>query len=227
MSLSKKVLVVAAHPDDEVLGMGGTIARHRANGDLVKVLFLADGVGSRQNAGGEHRERRREAAQQACQVLGAKIYAFETFPDNAFDSVPSLSIVRAVEQAKLAIEPDLIYTHHGGDLNVDHRVTARAVMTAFRPQPRETYTEICAFEVGSSTEWSHSALTSSFSPDCFVDITAYLETKLQAYQCYTEEVRQDPHVRSLESVNITACYRGRQVGVHAAEAFMTLKRIRR
>jgi LmbE family N-acetylglucosaminyl deacetylase len=225
--VSKRVLVVAAHPDDEVLGMGGTMARHRANGDLVSVLFLADGVGSRPNADGEHREKRREAARQACQILGARIHGFETFPDNAFDGVPTLSIIKAIEQAKQAIEPDLIYTHHGGDLNVDHRITARAVMTAFRPQPHETYTEICAFEIGSSTEWSHSALASGFNPDCFVDITAFLETKLQAYRCYTEEVRQDPHVRSLESVKITACYRGRQVGVHAAEAFVTLKRIRR
>jgi LmbE family N-acetylglucosaminyl deacetylase len=227
VKVSNRVLVVAAHPDDEVLGMGGTIARHRANGDQVNVLFLADGVGSRQNADGEHWERRRDAAEKACQLLGAKICAFEAFPDNAFDSVASLSIVKAVEQAKLAIGPDLIYTHHGGDLNVDHRVTARAVMTAFRPQPHETYTEICAFEVGSSTEWSHPALTSTFIPDCFVDITAYLETKLRAYQCYSEEVRPDPHARSLESVHIAACYRGRQVGVHAAEAFVTLKRIRR
>jgi LmbE family N-acetylglucosaminyl deacetylase len=225
--MNRRVLVVAAHPDDEVLGMGGTIARHNADGDLVHVLFLADGVSSRQNVAVEDQERRRAAAERACQILGARILAFKTFPDNSFDSVPFLTIVKAVEQAKLAIEPHLIYTHHGGDLNVDHRVTARAVMTAFRPQPHDIYTEICAFEVGSSTEWSHPALTSVFSPDCFVDITAYLKAKQRAYQCYTEEVREDPHARSVESVHVTALYRGRQVGVDAAEAFVTLKRIRR
>ena len=222
--MAERVLVVAAHPDDEVLGMGGTILRHTEQGNSVGVLFLADGVGSRgQDA--RAAESRKRAAQAACKVLGADIVGFETLPDNAFDTVPLLRIARLVEQAKQAVDPSLVYTHHGGDLNIDHHLTCRATLTAFRPQPQETYAAVYAFEVNSSTEWSHPTLGAPFLPDTYVNIATQLDTVLQAYRCYAEEVREEPHTRSVEAVRIAARHRGRQVGLEAAEAFVTLKRV--
>lgn len=223
--MKSKVLVVAAHPDDEVLGMGGTIARHVADGDSVNVLFLGDGVSSRGEPSLQVVAERKLSAEKACAVLGAHIIGFETFPDNAFDSVPLIDIVKAVEKSKAQIAPDIIYAHHGGDLNIDHRISCQAVMTAFRPQPKETFAEIRCFEVNSSTEWAGMAGLLSFIPDTYADISMHLEKLLEAYACYAEEVRPEPHARSLESLKIAALRRGREVGVAAAEAFVTLRRI--
>lgn len=223
--MKRKVLVVAAHPDDEVLGMGGTIARHIDDGDSVNILFLGHGVGSRGSSLPQEISKRKSSAKKACTVLGAQILGVETFPDNAFDSVTFLEIVKAVEKAKAQVGPDIVYTHHGGDLNIDHRISCQAVLTAFRPQPREIYSEIRCFEVNSSTAWGGMAGLQPFLPDTYVDISMYLEKLLEAYGCYDEEIRPEPHARSLESLRISALHRGREVGFAAAEAFVTLRRI--
>jgi len=223
--MNKQILVVAAHPDDEVLGCGGTIARHVKEGDSVHVLFLGDGVSSRGNSDTKLITARKESAVKACEVLGAAIVGFEKFPDNMFDTVPLLNIARVVESAKKEINPQIIYTHHSGDLNIDHRITCQAVLTAFRPQPDEQFSEIRAFETNSSTEWSTSAIMPPFIPDTFVDISQYLDKLLNAYSCYADEIREELHARSLEALKIAALRRGRESGLHAAEAFMTLRRI--
>lgn len=223
--MTKRILVVAAHPDDEVLGMGGTIARHSESGDTVHVLFLGDGISSRTGTDDALVAARQHAADRACKILGASIVGFETFPDNGFDSVPLLSIAKAVEAAKRAVNPEVIYTHHGGDLNIDHRMTCQAVLTAFRPQPHEAFAEIRAFETNSATEWASPSITPPFLPDTYVDISLHLEQLLSAYVCYTAEMREEPHARSVEALRIAALHRGRQVGLHAAEAFVTLRRI--
>ena len=225
--MNKQILIVAAHPDDEVLGCGGTIARHVKEGESVHVLFLGDGVGSRGNSDTKLITARKESAVKACEVLGAAVVGFEKFPDNMFDTVPLLDIVRVVESAKKEINPQIIYTHHGGDLNIDHRIACQAVLTAFRPQPDEQFFEIKAFETNSSTEWSTSAIIPSFIPDTFVDISKYLDNLLNAYSCYADEMREEPHARSMEALKIGALRRGREAGLHAAEAFMTLRRIYR
>ncbi len=225
--MNKRILIIAAHPDDEVLGCGGTIARHVKEGDSINVLFLGDGVSSRGNADIKLVSVRKKSAVRACEVLGAAIIGFEKFPDNMFDTVSLLDIVRAVESAKKEINPNMIYTHHGGDWNIDHRITCQAVLTAFRPQPYEKFSEIRSFETNSSTEWSSSAIIPPFIPDTFVDISQCLDTLLNAYTCYADEMREEPHARSLEALKITAFRRGREVGLHAAEAFMTLRRIYR
>jgi len=222
-----KILVIAAHPDDEVLGCGGTIARHVTEGDSAHILFLGDGVSSRGNSDPNLVNERKKSAVKACEALGAAIVGFEKFPDNMFDTVPLLYIARVVESAKKEINPQIIYTHHGGDLNIDHRITCRAVLTAFRPQPDEQFSEIRSFETNSSTEWSASAIMPPFIPDTFVDITQYLDKLLDAYACYADEIREEPHARSLEALKIAALRRGREAGIHAAEAFMTLRRILR
>ena len=222
-----KILVIAAHPDDEVLGCGGTIARHVKEGDSVYILFLGDGVSSRGDSDPSMVNARKESAVKACEVLGAAVVGFERFPDNMFDTVPLLDIVRVVESTKKDTNPQIIYTHHGGDLNIDHRITCQAVLTAFRPHPNEEFSEIRAFETNSSTECSTSAIMPPFIPDTFVDISEYLDKLLNAYACYADEIREEPHARSLEALKIAVLRRGREAGLHAAEAFMTLRRIYR
>lgn len=222
--MSKSVLVVVAHPDDETLGMGGTIARLCHGGDRVHVLFLANGVGSR-GADAAAVQRRRTAAREACRLLGGATTGFLDFPDNAFDSVSLLSIVQAIETVKNDIAPTLVCTHHGGDLNIDHRLACRAVLTAFRPQPDETCSEILSFEVNSATEWSHPSVGAAFAPDTYFDVSSYRTRILDAYRCYQEELRPDPHARSSRALEIALERRGREVGLDAAEAFMTLRRI--
>ena len=223
--MNKQILVIAAHPDDEVLGCGGTILRHVKEGASVHVLFLGDGVSSRGDSDPKLVKARKESAVKACEVLGVAIVGFEKFPDNMFDTAPLLDIVRVVESAKKEVNPQIIYTHHGGDLNIDHRITCQAVLTAFRPQPDEEFFEIRAFETNSSTEWSAYAIMPPFIPDTFVDISQYLDRLLNAYSCYADEMRDEPHARSLEALKIAALRRGREAGLQAAEAFMTLRRI--
>ena len=217
----RRVLVIAAHADDEVLGVGGTIARHALEGDHVDVAFMTDGVGSR-GCSSTDSEARTEAAHQALTILNARLVHWSSFPDNAMDTVSLLTITKVVEEIKMRSRPHVVYTHHDGDLNIDHVVTARAVLTAFRPQPQETYTEIRAFEVLSSTGWSTSA---PFVPDTYIDITPTRDRLLAAYDAYALEQRPDPHARSRFALETKIAHRGREVGVPAAEAFRTIRRI--
>ncbi len=215
----KNVLVVAAHPDDEVLGCGGTIARHIENGDKVSVVFMSDGVNSRANVKDNEEDERRECAKKASEILGAQPPRFLNFPDNRMDSVALLDIVQSLEAVIEEIYPEVIYTHHIGDLNIDHQVTSQAVMTACRPLPNSCIREIYSFEVLSSTEWSNS-YDSTFRPNYFVDIESVKQKKLSALQAYQKEMRGYPHSRSIESVQALMSIRGSSVGLLAAEGFV-------
>jgi LmbE family N-acetylglucosaminyl deacetylase len=219
-----EILIVAAHPDDEVLGMGGTIARLVKGGHQVQALFLSDGVGAR-GSGITAVQQRQACAQGAAERLGHRIAAFLTFPDNRFDNVPLLDLVHAIEKVKLRQPPALVFTHHAGDLNIDHRRTAEAVLTAFRPQPGESCRGIWSFAVASSSEWSHPSATAPFLPDTFVDITEQLPALEEAWDCYSDEQRPDPHARSRQALRLRVEHCGRTVGMAAAEPFMTLRRI--
>lgn len=221
--MSKTILVVAAHTDDEALGCGGTIARHVAEGDQVHLLFMTDGVGSR-DALDEAAKERQKAAQQAALVLGVTSSTNLYFPDNCMDSVALLDIVKEIEAKIEAIQPQVIYTHHLGDLNIDHQITHKAVLTACRPQPNFCVKEIYAFEVLSATEWN-SPNTEPFMPNVFIDITNHLSTKIKALQAYAEEMREAPHSRSYEHIEVLAKHRGYMVGVEAAEGFMLVRKI--
>lgn len=222
--MSKIILVIAAHTDDEAMGCGGTIARHVAEGDQVHLLFMTDGVGSREALAEEATERL-SAAHQAASVLGVKSFTNLSFPDNRMDSLPLLDIVKEVEAKITDIQPEVIYTHHIGDLNIDHQVTHKAVMTACRPQPGFCVKVIYAFEVLSSTEWQTPDMM-PFLPNVFVDITDYLAIKMQALEAYEEEMRKAPHSRSLQHLELLAKHRGYVVGVEAAEAFMLVREIK-
>ena len=221
--MNKNTLIIAAHPDDEVLGCGGTIAKLASEGVLVHVAFLADGVFSR--ASGQKDQQielkdRRTAAQQACKILGVKSVSFGDFPDNKMDVSPLLDIVKAVEELISKHQPDTLFTHHCGDVNIDHRRIHEAVVAACRPQNGHPVKKILTFEVASSTEWQLPYSAPSFLPNYFVDISSTSDKKLAALDLYAKELRPWPHPRSRSAVEHLAHWRGATIGVEAAEAFM-------
>ena len=217
------VLVVAAHPDDEVLGCGGTLARHAENGDKVHVLILADGETSRQQAG--EVSERWACADRAANILGIRLHKILGFPDNQLDRIALLEVVREIESAVSQLKPTVVYTHHGGDLNIDHQITCRAVMTACRPLPGSTVNAIYTFETVSSTEWVVPQLDPMFIPVRVVDISDTMQKKMAALQCYDAEIRPFPHARSYEAIEHLARLRGTQSGIKAAEVFGVMRQI--
>lgn len=223
--MSRSVLLVAAHTDDEALGCGGTIAKHVAQGDTVYAVFLADGVTSRPDAREQELAERNSAAKQAHKILGIKQSFMLGFPDNRMDTVPLLDIVQKLERVVDDVQPQIVYTHHNGDLNIDHRITHQAVLTACRPVPGSSVREIYSFEVLSATEWN-SPSAPTFIPNVFVDISGHLETKMNALDAYELEMREPPHSRTIVNVKRLAELRGSCVGVSAAEAMMAVRVIR-
>lgn len=222
---SKNILVVAAHPDDEVLGCGATIAKHVLMGDEVHVVILAEGVTSRDQK--RARKKRKleltnlaKHAKKAKDILGVKSLILYNFPDNQLDSITLLKITKVIEKHLVQIKPEIVYTHHSGDVNIDHRQVHDAVITACRPYPSQTVKTLLFFEVPSSTDWNTPSSRTPFSPDWFVDVTETLLTKTQALEAYRSEMRQWPHSRSYEAVEHLARLRGSSVGVEAAEAFV-------
>jgi LmbE family N-acetylglucosaminyl deacetylase len=222
--MSKRILVVASHTDDEVLGCGGTIARHIAEGDIVHIVFMADGVGSRgrDSIQSGALQIRNQARNEALCILGVTNFYDLEFPDNRMDSVPLLEVVQALEPIIEHVQPVRVYTHHYGDLNVDHRITHQAVMTACRPIPGCSVREILLFEVMSSTEWATPGIA-TFVPNSYVDISDYLPKKLEALAAYHMEMRESPHARSIKNLEYLSRHRGNCLGINAAEAFMVVR----
>ncbi len=222
------VLVVAAHPDDEVLGSGGSMARLADEGAAVHVHFLADGVGARATGSGGRAagpdaralKARRGAALKACDILGAASVTFGDFPDNRLDTAALLDVIKQVEARMDAVRPGLVLTHHAGDLNIDHRRVHDAVVTACRPHPAQSVRSLLFFELPSSTEWQVPGAAQPFEPNWFVDISKTLARKIEALKAYRMELRPWPHARSLEAITHLARWRGASVGVEAAEAFV-------
>lgn len=223
--MSNRILVIAAHPDDEILGCGGTMASHSAKGDEVHVLILAEGLTSRdqvrdRNSHIDELGSLGEDANKANKLLGVTSVTLHDFPDNRMDSLARLDVVKVVESFIEKIEPDTVYTHHCGDVNIDHRVIHEAVVTACRPMPgSQGVTTLLFFEVSSSTEWQPPGSNAPFLPDWFIDISGELELKLQALKVYESEMRPWPHARSIKAVEHLARWRGATIGVNAAEAF--------
>lgn len=229
--MKSKVLIVVAHPDDEVLGCGGTIVKHTQQGDEVCTLILAEGLTSRDNKRmpEKHTDTLKclaDAAHKANKILGVTSLSLHQFPDNRMDSVDLLDIVKVVEDFILQIKPDIIYTHHYGDLNIDHRITNKAVVTACRPTPSFFVQTVLFFEVPSSTEWQTDT-QKAFVPNWFVDISNTWGLKLKALESYSIEMRDWPHARSVKAVEHLARWRGASVGLEAAEAFMLGRQIKK
>ncbi len=229
-AISNNILVVAAHPDDEVLGCGGTIARMAGEGQTVIVAILGEGAVSRHMDRNDNATceitKLQEESRRAASILGAAGVHHCGFPDNAFDTLPLLRIVKTVEELIHEYKPQTIYTHHASDLNIDHSITNRAVLTATRPLPGNFVRDIYAFAILSSTEWSFGSTKPMFSPNVFVDITATLDVKLTAMQVYESEVRPSPHPRSPESLKAAATLWGSTAGFLAAEPFQLIRSLR-
>lgn len=223
------ILIVAAHPDDEILGAGGVACWHLAKGDRVSSLILGEGITSRflKRSEARHHQVRKlqERSKKALHYLGVRRNFYFQLPDNRFDSVDFLDIVKIVESVKKQVRPNIIYTHHPGDLNIDHRLTCHAVVTATRPMPKESVKRILAFEIPSSTEWNFAHPEHAFTPNVYVDISKYLNTKVKAFQRYVSEVQPGTHPRSLKGIQTLAIWRGLQVGVKAAESFQLIRDI--
>jgi len=220
------VLVVAAHPDDEVLGCGGTIARLAEEGRAVHVLLMADGETSRgASADASVLKRRNAAAEQSASILGVSSLEILGLPDNRLDSLEMLDLVRHVESTVHRHQAATVFTHHAGDVNIDHRIVHDAVIAATRPQPGCSVRDLLFFEVPSSSEWRPPSSATPFAPNWFVDIALTLERKLRALEAYAGELREFPHPRSLRAVEALACWRGATAGVVAAEAFILGRRI--
>ena len=225
-----EALVVVAHPDDEVLGCGGTIARLVEQGHGVSVVILGEGATSRYDKWSEERDeavaKLRQKSQEVTELLGVKKLYLHAYPDNQFDTVPFLSIVKTLEEIIKDLNPTSIYTHFCGDLNIDHRIVFRAVMTAVRPVKECSVKEVFSFEVLSSTEWAFGRFGGDFCPNVFVDIDGFLEKKIRALQYYENEARDFPHPRSPEVMMAYASRWGSVVGKKYVEAFELIRSIR-
>lgn len=226
--MNKKILIVAAHPDDEVLGCFGTVARLIKEGYEAYTLILGEGKTSRDEIRDKESKKGEieilnSEIQKANDIIGVKKTFVYDFPDNRFDSVDLLDIVKVVSKIKDEINPEIIFTHYEKDLNIDHQITYKAVITATRPMDNECVKEIYSFEILSSTEWNYPL---SFSPDVFFDISDTLELKLKAMSEYRSELCQFPHPRSLEAIELNAKYHGMRVGKRFIEAFRSVRVIR-
>jgi LmbE family N-acetylglucosaminyl deacetylase len=223
----RRVTVFVAHADDEVLGCGGTIRRHILDGDEVSIFIFADGETSRGSSDVEAAIDQREgSARAAADLLGVRSVFIHRLPDNRLDTIPLLDLARLAEKHIAEVRPDIVYTHHAGDLNVDHRRVHEAVVTACRPQGDISVRRLLFFEIPSSTEWQAPFAAPAFTPNWFVDISTVLEEKMEALKVYESEMRPWPHPRSYEGVVHLARWRGAMVGREAAEAFMLGREIR-
>jgi LmbE family N-acetylglucosaminyl deacetylase len=215
----KNVLVIAPHCLDEILGCGGTVARHIKEGDKVNSVIL---FGDGQNKDAE----RRKNAIGAANILGANTPNFLGFPENRSDTIALLDIVIVLEKLLNNLRPDIVYVNHGGNLNIDHQTTYKAAVTALRPAPGCPTKSIYTYETLSSTDWAPSSQGFNFLPSHFVIIQDFLEKKNKALMLYNGDVRPPPHSRSIPSLNSMAIVRGCSMGIDAAEAFMVLRQLK-
>ncbi|WP_061205824.1 PIG-L deacetylase family protein [Leptospira santarosai] len=229
--MKKNILVVAAHPDDEILGCGATMARLSQEGCEIHILILAEGITSRQNTRDRNSNLNElselaQIAHTAGKTVGAKSVELFDFPDNRMDSIDRLDIIKVIERKVQEIQPEIIFTHFKYDLNIDHRITSDAVITACRPYPGQVVKELYFFEVPSSTEWQVGNQSEAFHPNYFVPINeTQMKKKIDALNIYQSEMREFPHARSIEAVNALAKWRGASIGVSMAESFMVGRKL--
>ena len=232
MNLSSRTLVVAAHPDDEVLGCGATMARIASEGGIVQTIFLADGESSRFLASEigalkviERILARKNAANSAATILGSLPPKFFDLPDNRMDMVPMLEIAKIIEKEIAIFKPLQVITHFSGDLNVDHQKVHEAVLIATRPQGESCVGEVICFELPSTTEWRPPGSGLPFSPNLFINVEGFENQKFAALEAYEAEMRAFPHPRSKEAIEALIKWRGSNSNVSLAEAFVLARGI--
>jgi len=230
----KRLMVVVAHPDDELLGLGGTLYKLKSETNCtIKVVILGEGITSRSfDRNSEESKlklkRHKQNIISAKNIIGYDELVTYQFPDNQFDTLPLLSIIKAIEKEKNKFKPEIVFTHHIGDVNIDHQLTFQAVNTAFRSQPKEYYRGLLTFETPSGTEWIPSNDLRKFNPNIFIELKEeQIQKKTSAMQCYDFEKRNFPHPRSPKALKNRAMMWGVSVGVSFAEPFQLIKYIHR
>lgn len=229
---NKKVMLVVAHPDDELLGVGASFNKLiNEYGVKAHIVILGEGITSRSKKRDLNKWKaelniHKKNIKSAQKLIGYQSCSIYNFPDNRFDSVPLLDIIKEIEKEKKLFDPEIVFTHHGGDLNIDHQKTFDAVMTACRPLREEKVKTIITFETASGTEWRSASDPNHFLPNFFIGISEEnLNTKINAMECYEFEKRKYPHPRSPEALTIQAKSRGVSVGLTYAEAFTIIRMI--
>ena len=225
----KKILVVVAHPDDEILGCGGTLLKSADKGAKIKTVIVSEGVTSRliENL----KEKKKKINQRMLSTKKAHNFIKKSevvclnFPDQKLDTVSMLNITQKIEKEIEIFNPDIVFTHHHGDLNLDHKIVNNATITACRPSPKCSVKQIFTFEIPSSTDWQAQGDNLNFAPNYFNDISEYLGKKIKVLGKYKSEMRPWPHSRSYENIKYLAKTRGASVGVKAAEAFRLIRAI--
>lgn len=217
-----KILVIAPHPDDEVLGCGGTIIKYKKRGDEI-YLCLVTKMYVTPEWSKEYIKKREKQAQIAIKKLGVKKTLFLNLPIVKLDTVPQKKINDLLSKIVTKVNPDIVFIPHQGDVNIDHRLVFASSLVALRPKPGSRIKKILSYEILSATEWgSHFG---GFLPDVYEDITKEIKEKIEVMKIYKVELKKFPHPRSIEAIEILAKKRGSEAGVQAAEAFMLLREI--
>ena len=215
--MKKKVLILAAHPDDETLGCGGTIAKLSSQNHDIELLTFTDGESARDDS---HNYNRNDCLEEVSKILGIKKFQEGKFPDNKMDSVPLLDVCKFIEK-EIKETPDIIFTHHPDCLNIDHNIVYRATITVFRPQNNKEI-EINCFAIPSSMEWNPN---NDFKPNLFINVENFIEKKIEALKVYDKKMRQYPHPRSYDAIINKMKSSGNEVGINYAEKFQTIRKI--
>lgn len=224
----ERVLVVVAHPDDEVLGMGGTIAKLTMKGTEVHLLIVTDGSSSQYKDFSNLKqiiEDKKNETNNAAKTLGIKSVIYGGLPDMKLDAIPHTDINNVVEKAVDTIRPDTVFTHFWGDVNKDHQAVYESTLIAVRPQAGQIVKELYCYSVPSSTEWNPCKADSMFMPNVYVEIEDYKEQKYEAMAAYATEVRDYPHPRSVQHLRALDVAVGLQVGLKATESFVCLRKV--
>ena len=223
MKSKKNIAVVVAHPDDEALGMAGTIIKHVKSNDKVNIIILSKGEDSKKNKATKNKYRKKNA-KDWCKFTGANLFSFYDFPDQRFDKIPELDIVKCLEKDFEIINPDIVYIHHLGDINKDHFISAKASLVALRPMGKFT-PEVRSFETPSSTDQAPQLSNYIFSPNLYISIDKYWKLKEKSLKFYNKEIGVFPHPRSIKSIEALAIKRGAESGFKMAEAFCIIRKL--
>lgn len=221
---SLKLLVLAAHPDDEVYGVGGTIAKYAQMGAEIYVAILTEGCSAQYPGRPEMKDRKRKEALAANKILGTREVIFYELPDMKLDALDHVEINSCIEDCVKKVKPEVIFTHHHGDVNKDHRLVFDSTLVAVRPLTGSTIKKVYTYEVPSSTEWA-APFERWFIPNFYNDIGKTLEKKIAAIKAYSSELRPYPHPRSEQAVRIYHRQRGLSCGLEYAEAFILVREV--
>ena len=220
-----KVLCIVAHPDDEALGVGGTLIKHATQGDNVNIIILSEGEDAKSKNNKKNPYRKSNALKWA-NIASCNLYALYDFPDQRLDAIPQLDIVKKLEQAIETLKPNILYIHHPGDMNSDHQIAAQVALAAVRPMSyHKVSPEIRAFETPSSTDQGPMTEPYIFKPNFYVSIDKYWQKKMDGLEVYSSEIKKAPHPRSILSIKSLAIKRGAESGFKMAEAFFIIKKI--